>query len=169
MCKKHTQDSEIRPFCPGFCLKSLSFLSFSEKCKNQGSFCKCFIINKVLFLYRTCAWGKLRKRSVFLSAPIFVWKIYPQNSYLANLPFGGKKWKCWQVSSLTKILWSFFHKTASQGLFRCFLPLSRPLPQPPQHAPKKRKNPQFAVVNACGRWYITNETVDLVWRNEYEK
>jgi len=27
---------------------------------------------------------------VFLSAPIFVWKIYPQNSYLANLPCGGK-------------------------------------------------------------------------------
>jgi hypothetical protein len=27
----------------------------------------------------------------------------------------------------------------------------------------------FAVVNACGRWYITCEMVDLVWRNEYEK
>jgi len=40
VCKKHTRDAEIRPFCPGFCLKSLSFLSFSEKCKNQGYFCK---------------------------------------------------------------------------------------------------------------------------------
>ena len=62
----------------------LCILSFSEKCKNQGSFCKCLIINKVLFLYRTCAWGKIRKRSVFLSAPIFVGKIYLQNSYLST-------------------------------------------------------------------------------------
>ena len=37
VCKKHTRDAEIRPFCPEFCLKSVSFLSFSEKCKNQGS------------------------------------------------------------------------------------------------------------------------------------
>ncbi|MBR2510118.1 MAG: hypothetical protein IKB71_10285, partial [Lentisphaeria bacterium] len=44
----------------------------------------------------------------------------------------------------------FFYKTASQGLFRCFLPLPRPLPQPPRHATKKRKNPQSAVVNTCG-------------------
>jgi hypothetical protein len=42
-------------------------------------------------------------------------------------------------SSLTKILWSFFHKRASQGLFRCFLPLTRPLPQPSQHAPVNAK------------------------------
>ena len=48
-----------------------------------------------------------------------------------------------------------------QGLFRCFLPHPQPLRQPPQHAPKKRKNPQSTVVNAGGRWYITNETVDL--------
>ena len=108
MCKKHTQDSEIRPFCPGFRLKSLSFLTFSEKCKIQGSFCKCLIIIKVLFLHRTCAWGKIRKRSVFLSAPIFVWKIYPQNSYLANLPCGGKKWKYWQVFIFTqRSIWIF--------------------------------------------------------------
>ena len=37
----------------------------------------------------------------------------------------------------------------------CFIRL---LPQPPRHAPKKRKkNPQSAVANACGRWYITGE------------
>ena len=30
-----------------------------ERCKKQGSFCKCLIISKVLFLYRTCAWGKI--------------------------------------------------------------------------------------------------------------
>ena len=35
----------------------------------------------------------------------------------------------------------------------------RLLPQVPRHAPKKRKNPQFAVVNDCGRWYITCEMV----------
>jgi hypothetical protein len=27
----------------------------------------------------------------------------------------------------------------------------------------------FAVVNARGRWYITEETVIGVWRKEYEK
>ena len=118
VCKKHTRDAEIRPFCPEFCLKSISFLSFSEKCKNQGSFCKWLIINKVLFLNLTEQGGNIRKRSVFLSALIFVWKIYPQNSYLANLPYGGKKWKRWPFFQLSpKILWSFFHKTASQGLF----------------------------------------------------
>jgi hypothetical protein len=57
-------------------------------------------------------------------------------------------------STLAKNSVKFFLKTASQRLFRCFLPHPRPLPQPPRHAPKKRKNPQSAVVNACGRWYI---------------
>jgi hypothetical protein len=33
----------------------------------------------------------------------------------------------------------FFHKTASQGLLCCSLPLTRPLPQPPQHAPVNAK------------------------------
>ena len=62
VCKKHMRDAEIRLFGSGFCLKSVSFLTFSEKCKNQASFCKCLIINKVLFLYRACAWGKIKKR-----------------------------------------------------------------------------------------------------------
>jgi hypothetical protein len=57
-------------------------------------------------------------------------------------------------STLAKNSVKFFHKTASQGFLRCFLPLTRTSPQLPRHAPKKRKNPQFAVVNACGRWYI---------------
>ena len=93
VCKKHTRDAEIRPFGSGFCLKSLSFLSFSERCKNQGSFCKCFIINKVLFLYRTCARGKLRKRSVFLSAPIFVWDNLPSKFLPCKLTFWGEEVK----------------------------------------------------------------------------
>ena len=35
--------------------------------------------------------------------------------------------------------------------------------------PGNAKNFPFAVVNLCRTWYITNETVDLVWKNEYEK
>jgi hypothetical protein len=44
------------------------------------------IINKVLFLYQTCAWEKLRKRSKFLSAPFlsgeFTLKILTLQTYL---------------------------------------------------------------------------------------
>ena len=153
MCKKHTQTLKSDRFAPNFVWNLSEFWVFLKSVKI-----------KVLFVsYR--ARGNIRKRSVFLSAPIFVWKIYPQNSYLANLPWGGgrsenagkflsspnglfgflptfypqktsiltevvgedKKTQT-IFSSLTKILWSFFHKTASQGLFRCFLPLIRTLP-----------------------------------------
>ncbi len=46
-------------------------------------------------------------------------------------------------STLAKNSVKFFHKTASQGLFRCFLPLPRPLPQPPRHAVRKRNNADY--------------------------
>ena len=127
--------------------------------------------------------GNIRKRSVFLSAPIFVWKIYPQNSYLANLPYGVNKWKCllpptvywdfyrhftlknhqflprswtkikkrWPFFQLSpKILWSFFHKTASQVLFRCVLPHPRPLQQLPRHAVRKRKQAARIILPPSG-------------------
>ena len=102
VCKKHTRDAEIRPFCPEFCLKSLSFLSFSEKCKNQGSFCKCLIINKNAILHLT-GHGEVTKTLTIFQ----VW----QNPV------------------------KFFHQNASQRLFRCFLPLTRPLLQPPRDIP----------------------------------
>ena len=82
MCKKHTRDAEIRPFFTGFYLKSVSFLSFSERCKNQGSFCKCLIINKVLFLYRTCAWGKIKKTlTIFSTLAKNSVKFFSQNRF----------------------------------------------------------------------------------------
>ena len=88
MCKKHTQDSEIRPFCPKFCLKSVSFLSFSEKCKNQGSFCKCLIINKVLFLYLTEHGGRYENGACFYQPPFlsgkFPLKILTEITYLVG-------------------------------------------------------------------------------------
>ena len=60
-----------------------------------------------------------------------------------TLPIKGEDTKTLTIfSSLTKILWSFFHKTASQGLFRCILPLTRTLPQPPRHAPVNAKRRQ---------------------------
>ena len=121
MCKKHTQDSEIRPFCPGFCLKSLSFLSFAERCKNQGSFCKCFIINKVLFLCRTCAWGKLRKRSVFLSAPIFVWDNLPSKFLPCKLTLWGEEVKTLaSFKSNKNSVKFFFTKPLHKGFFSAF-------------------------------------------------
>ena len=86
MCKKHTQDSEIRPFCPGFRLKSLSFLTFSEKCKNQGSFCKCLIINKVLFLLLAEHGGSYENGASFYQPPFlsgkFTLKILTLQIYL---------------------------------------------------------------------------------------
>ena len=171
MCKKHTRDTEIRPFCPGFCLKSLSFLSFSEKCKNQGSFCKCLIINKNIILHLTehggryengaCFYqppflsgkftlkiltlqtylvgGRSENAGKFLSSPNsllgFLPTFYPQKSSILTEVMGEDKKTLTVFSSLTKILWSFFHKTASQGHFRCFLPLTRPLLQPPRDIP----------------------------------
>ena len=88
MCKKHTRDAEIRPFCPGFCLKSLSFLTFSEKCKNQGSFCKCLIINKVLFLNLTEQGGTYENGACFYQPPFlsgkFTLKILTLQTYLVG-------------------------------------------------------------------------------------
>ena len=88
VCEKHTRDSEIRPFCPGFCLKSVSFLSFSEKCKNQDAFCKCFIINKVLFLYLTEHGGSYENGACFYQPPFlsgkFTLKILTELIYLVE-------------------------------------------------------------------------------------
>ena len=163
MCKKHTRDAEIRPFCPRFCLKSVWILSFSEKCKNQGSFCKCLIINKNVILHLTEHGGSYENGACFYQPPFlsgkFTLKIltlqtylvgwrsenagkflsspnglfgflptfYPQKSSILTEVMGEDKKTLTIFSSLTKILWSFFHKTASQGLFRCFLPLTRTL------------------------------------------
>ena len=113
VCKKHTRDTEIRPFCPGFRLKSVSFLSFSEKCKNQGSFCKHLIINKVLFLNLTEHGGSCENGACFYWPPFlsgkFTFKILTLQTYLV----GGKKWKCWQV---------FIFPQWSIGIFTDILP-----------------------------------------------
>ena len=67
------------------------------------------------------------------------------------LPSMGEDTKTLTIfSSLTKILWSFFHKTASQGIFRCFLPLTRTLPQPPRHAPVNAKRRQEKSCRQAG-------------------
>ena len=42
-------------------LKSLSFLTFSEKCNNQGSFYKCLIINKNAILHLPEVMGEDKK------------------------------------------------------------------------------------------------------------
>ena len=171
MCKKHTRDAEIRPFFTGFCLKSVWILSFSEECKNQGSFCKWLIINKVLFLNLTEQGGTYENGACFYQPPFlsgnFTLKIltgitylvgrrsenagkflsfpnglfgflptfYPQKSSILIEVMGEDKKTMTIFSSLTKILWSFFHKTASQRLFRCFLPLTRQFLQSLRHAP----------------------------------
>ena len=166
MCKKHTQTLKSDRFATNF----VWILSFSEKCKNQGSFCKCLIINKVFFLYLTehggtyengaCFYqppflsekftlkiltlqtylvgGRSENAGKFLSTPNglfgFLPTFYPQKSSILTEVMGEDKKTMTVFSSLTKILWSFFHKTASQVLFRCFLPLTRTLPQPSRHA-----------------------------------
>ena len=73
--------------------------------------------------------------SLFGFLPTF----YPQNSSILTEVMGENKKTLTVFSSLTKILWSFFHKTASQRRFRCFLPLLWTLPQPPRHAPINAK------------------------------
>ena len=88
MCKKHTRDAEIRPFCPEFRLKSVSFLSFSEKCKNQGSFCKCLIINKNVILHLTEHGGSYENGACFYQPPFlsgkFTLKILTLQTYLVG-------------------------------------------------------------------------------------
>ena len=164
MCKKHTRDAEIRPFCPGFRLKSVWILSFSEKCKNQGSFCKFLIINKFLFLNLTEQGGTYENGACFYQPPFlsgnltlkilteitylvgwrnenagkflsspnglfgFLPTFSPQQSSILTEVMGEENKMAGIFSSLTKILWSFFHKTASQVLFRCFWPFTRTLP-----------------------------------------
>ena len=65
-------DSEIRLFCPGFCLKSVWILTFSQKCKNQGSFCKCLIINKVLFFFTLPSMGERYENGACFYQPPFL-------------------------------------------------------------------------------------------------
>ena len=101
----------------------------------------------------------------------FLPTFYPQKSSILTEVMGEDKKTLTIFSSLTKILWSFFHKTASQGLLCCPLPLTRPLPQPPRHAPKNAKKaarfllPQeqglhsmpicvFCSAHNVGRWNI---------------
>ena len=84
-------------------------------------------------------WGRRSENAgKFLSSPNglfgFLPTFYPQKASILTEVVGEDKKMLTIFSSLTKILWSFFHKTASQGLFRCFLPLTRTLLQPPRHA-----------------------------------
>ena len=66
----------------------------------------------------------------FLSSPNGLFRIsptfYPQQSSILTEVVGEDKKTLTIFSSLIKILWSFFHKTASQGLLCCSLPLTRP-------------------------------------------
>ena len=80
------QDAEIRPFCPEFRLKSVSFLTFSEKCKNQDSFCKHLIINKNAVLHLTGHGGRYENGACFYQPPFlsgkFTLKILTLQTYL---------------------------------------------------------------------------------------
>ena len=91
VCKKRTRDAEIRPFCPGFCLKSLSFLTFSGKRKNQGSFCKCLIINEVLFLCLTEHGGSYENGACFYLPPFLSGKITLKILTLQTYLVGGRR------------------------------------------------------------------------------
>ena len=160
-------------------------------CKNQDSFCKCLIINKVLFLYLTEHGGRYENGSSFYLPPFlsgnFTLKIltgitylvggrsenagkflsslnglfgflptfYPQKSSILTEVMGEENKMAGIFSSLTKILWSFFHKTASQGLLSCSsaLALTRTLPQPPRHAPVNAKRRQDVSCRQAGSRY----------------
>ena len=108
VCKKHTRDAEIRPFGSGFCLKSLSFLSFSEKCKNQGSFCKCLIISKVLFLHLTEHGGSYENGACFYLPPFllgkFTLKILTLQTYLVEGRSENACFTQWSIGIFTDIL-----------------------------------------------------------------
>ena len=111
-CKKHTQDAETRPFCPGFCLKSLSFLSFSEKCKNQCSFCKCLIINKVCFCTEPAHGGRYENGACFYQ-PHFCLKKLPSKFLPCKLTLWGEEVKMRQI---------FIFPQWSIGIFTDILP-----------------------------------------------
>ena len=76
-------------FAPNF----VRILSFSEKCKNQGSFCKCFIINKNAILHLTEHGGSYENGASFYQPPFlsgkFTLKILTMQTYLV----GGKEVK----------------------------------------------------------------------------
>ena len=63
-------------------------MSFYERCKNQGSFCKCLIINKVLFLYLTEHGGSYENGACFYQPPFlsgkFTLKILTLQTYLVG-------------------------------------------------------------------------------------
>ena len=59
----------------------LRILSFSEKCKNQGSFCKCFTINKVLFLHLTEHGGNYENADHFFNSRQKFCEVFSQNRF----------------------------------------------------------------------------------------
>jgi len=83
---------------------------------------------KILTLQTYLVGGRSENAGKFLSSPNglfgFLPTFYPQKSSILTEVVGEDKKTLTIFSSLTKILWSFFHKRASQGLFRCFLPTS---------------------------------------------
>ena len=99
------------PFCPRSCLKSVWNLSkiwvFLKSAKIKILFVSAWLLTKSCF-WTLPSMGEVTKTERVFICPIFVWKIYPQNSYLANLPCGGKKWKCWKVFIFTqRSIWIF--------------------------------------------------------------
>ena len=124
MCKKHTRDAEIRPFCPGVCLKSLSFLTFSGKRKNQGYFCKCLIINKNVILHLTEHGGSYENGACFYQPPGFLPIFYPQKSSILTELMGEDRKTLTIFSSLAKNSVKFFftkglHKGFSAAFCHC--------------------------------------------------
>ena len=88
MCKKHTRDAEIRPLYPGFGLKSLSFLTFSGKCKNKVLFVDALLLTKSCFYIEPAHVGNYENGTYFYQPPFlsgkFTLKILTLQTYLVG-------------------------------------------------------------------------------------
>ena len=136
MCKKHTQTLKSDRFAPNFIWNLSDFWVFLKVPKIKVLFVSDWLLTKSYFCTEPAHGGRYENGASFYLPPFlsgnFTLKILTEVM--------GEENKMTDIfSSLTKILWSFFHKTASQGLLCCPLPLTRPLPQPPRHAPINAK------------------------------
>ena len=111
VCKKHTQTLTSDPFAPNFVWNLSEFWVFLKSVKIKILFVSAWLLTKSCFCTLPSMGEVMKTERVFIS-PHFVWKIYPQNSYLANLPCGGKE---------VKTLASFYlHPTVYLDFYRHF-------------------------------------------------
>ena len=81
-------------FAPNFVWNHSLFWVFLKGVKIKVLFVSALLLTKSYFCTEPAHGESYENGACFCLPPFLSGTIYPKNSYLANLPFGGKKWKC---------------------------------------------------------------------------